>query len=99
LILVVIDHTRSGLLRVVEESQVPEFCPKCGNMVADGTERCPACGARVQPRVMDKKTGFTWADFFNYSFVALLFALAAFLIPLLVLLACYGIYLLLGPGA
>lgn len=78
---------------------MPEFCPKCGAMVADGTERCPACGARVQPRVMDKKTGFTWADFFNYSFVGILFGLAALLIPLLIILLCIGLYLVFAPGA
>jgi uncharacterized membrane protein YvbJ len=78
---------------------VPEFCPKCGNMVADGVERCPACGARMQPRVMDPKTGFTWADFLNYSFVTLLIVLAPVVIGVLVLLACYGVYLLLGPSA
>jgi uncharacterized membrane protein YvbJ len=78
---------------------MPEFCPKCGNMVADGTERCPACGARVQPRVMDKRSGFTRTDFINYSVVAILVALGALLIPLLVGFACYGLYLLLAPGS
>jgi len=67
---------------------VPEFCPKCGNLVVDGTERCPACGARVQPRVMDKATGFTWADFFNYSLVPIVFVLIALLVPLLIGLLC-----------
>jgi hypothetical protein len=57
-------------------------------MVAEGTERCPACGARVQPRMMDKKTGFTWADFFNYSWVTIFFMLAAIMVPLLIVLAC-----------
>ena len=50
-------------------------------MVADGTERCDACGARVQPRVMDKKTGFTWTDFLSFSSMGILFGLAALLIP------------------
>ncbi|MCJ7548154.1 MAG: zinc ribbon domain-containing protein [Anaerolineae bacterium] len=77
---------------------MPEFCPKCGNMVADGTERCGACGARVQPRVMDKKTGFTWPDFFSYSFVGILFGLAALLIPLLIVGLCLWIYMMIGGG-
>jgi len=57
-------------------------------MVTDGTERCDACGACVQPRVMDKKTGFTWRDFFSYSSVGILFGLAALLIPLLIVGPC-----------
>jgi hypothetical protein len=65
-------------------------------MVGDGVERCPACGARIQPRVMDERTGFTWADFFNYSWVAILFALAAALIPLLIVLACLLIFFLVA---
>jgi uncharacterized paraquat-inducible protein A len=76
---------------------MPEFCSKCGNMVADGTERCPACGSRMQPRMMDKKTGFTWADFFNYGFVSILFMLAAILIPLLIGALCLGLWWLLAP--
>jgi len=75
---------------------MPEFCPKCGNMVADGTERCGACGARIQPRVLDPKTGFTWGDLFNYSFVGILFGLAALLIPVLIIVLCLWIYIALG---
>ena len=75
---------------------MPEFCPKCGNMVADGTERCGACGARIQPRVIDEETGFTWRDLFSYSLVGILFGLAAFLVPILLLLLCLGLYFLLG---
>jgi len=71
---------------------MPDTCPKCGNLVADGVERCPACGARVQPRVMDEKTGFTWADFFNYSFVTILIAIGAILIPVLIGLLCLSLY-------
>jgi uncharacterized membrane protein YvbJ len=77
---------------------MPEFCPKCGNMVADGTERCPACGSRIQPRVMDERTGFTWADFFNYSWVAIVFALAALLIPILLGVLCVYLYVVLAPS-
>lgn len=77
---------------------MPQWCPKCGNMVADGVERCPACGARMQPRVMDKKTGFTWADWFNYSWVTIFFILVAIIVPLVIGLACFGLYLLLGPS-
>ncbi len=76
-----------------------DFCPKCGAMLPAGTARCPTCGARVQPRVMDERTGFTWNDFFSYSLVAILFAVGALLIPLLICGALYGIYLLLAPGA
>ena len=71
---------------------MPEFCSKCGNMVADGNVRCPACGARMGPRVLDEETGFTYGDFFNYSLVSILFALAAFLIPLAIGLSCIWIY-------
>lgn len=67
---------------------MPESCPKCGNMVADGTVRCPACGARIQPRVMDEKTGFTWADFFNYSLFTLLILIAAIAIPAVTAFLC-----------
>lgn len=77
---------------------MPEFCPKCGNMVADGTERCGACGARIQPRVLDKKSGFTWPDLFNYSAVGIAFGLLALLIPLLLIGLCLWIYLALGAG-
>jgi hypothetical protein len=66
-------------------------------MVADGTERCPACGARVQPRVMDKRSSFTWADFFNYSWVAIVFALVALLIPILLGVLCVYLYVILAP--
>ena len=72
---------------------MPEFCAKCGNMVGDGVERCPACGARMHPRVMDEKTGFTWADFFNYSWVTILFILAAIFVPLAIVLLCLLLYL------
>jgi len=47
---------------------------------------------------MDRRTGFTWADFRDYSLVAILFALAAFLIPILLGGLCYGLYLLLGEA-
>ena len=77
---------------------MPEFCPKCGTMVADGTERCPACGARIHPRVMDERTGFTWVDFFHYSLVPILFVLGIVAVPVVLGLVCYGLYLLLGPG-
>ncbi|MDF1514850.1 MAG: hypothetical protein P1S60_13660, partial [Anaerolineae bacterium] len=70
-----------------------EFCPKCGNMVAGGIERCPACGARMQPRVMDEQSGFTWADFFNYSGYTILFILAAILVPVGIVLLCLLLYL------
>lgn len=72
---------------------MPQFCPKCGNMVGDGIERCPACGSRMQPRMMDEKTGFTWADFFNYSFVSIFFVLIALLVPLLIGWVCVSLYL------
>ncbi len=75
---------------------MPEFCPKCGNMVADGTERCPACGKRLQPRVMDQRTGFTWADFFNYTGFTLAFLIGIVLIGVLIILGCMGIVTLLG---
>ncbi len=75
---------------------MPEFCPKCGNMVADGTERCPACGSRMRPRVMDEESGFTWVDFFNYSAVTILIILAAILIPVAIGLLCFGLYWLLA---
>ena len=67
---------------------MPEFCPKCGNMVADGVERCPACGARVQPRVMDERSGFTWTDFLNYTLFMLLFLLAAIGLPAVTAMLC-----------
>lgn len=75
-----------------------DFCPKCGAMLPAGTERCPTCGARVQPRIMDERTGFTWGDFLSYSFVGILFAVGALLIPLLICAALYGIYLLLASA-
>ena len=78
---------------------MPEFCPKCGTMVADGTERCPACGARIHSHVMDEQTGFTRADFFHYSLVAILFALGIVAVPVVLGAVCYGLYLLLGPGS
>lgn len=71
---------------------MPEFCPKCGNMVADGVERCPACGARMQPRVMDEESGFTWKDFFNYSWVTIFFILVAIFVPLGLVLLCLLLY-------
>lgn len=72
---------------------MPEFCPKCGNMVAEGVARCPACGARMQPRLLDEKTGFSWADWFNYSFVSILFILIAILVPFLLVMLCLMLYL------
>jgi hypothetical protein len=63
-------------------------------MVPAGTERCPACGARVQPRVMDEETGFTWADFYNYSLTTIIFGLIAVFVPLLIVLACVYFFLL-----
>jgi hypothetical protein len=62
-------------------------------MVADGFERCPACGSRMQPRIMDDKTGFTWKDFFNYSWVTIFFAIVAFLVPIGLVLLCLLLYL------
>jgi len=67
---------------------MPEFCPKCGNMVADGVERCPACGGRMQPRVMDERSGFTWTDFLNYTLFMLLFLLAAIGLPAVTAMLC-----------
>lgn len=72
---------------------MPEFCPKCGNMVADGVERCPACGARMQPRVMNEHSGFTWADFLNYNLFMLLFLLAVIAVPAITAMLC--LYLVL----
>lgn len=71
---------------------MPESCPKCGNLVAEGVDRCPACGARVRPRVMDEATGFTWADFFNYSFVTILLLVVGVTIPFVLCIA--ALYLL-----
>jgi hypothetical protein len=62
-------------------------------MVADGTARCPACGSRVQSRIMDEKTGFTWADFFNYSVFTLLLLIAAIAIPALTAFLCLHLVL------
>jgi hypothetical protein len=76
-----------------------DFCPKCGAMLPAGTERCASCGARVQPRIMDRRSGFTWGDFAGYSIVGILFAIAALLIPLTICAALYGIYLLLATLA
>ena len=75
-----------------------DFCPKCGTMLPAGTERCTACGARVQPRVMDARSGFTWSDFVSYSVVGILFALGALLIPFVICAVLYGIYLLLASA-
>ncbi len=72
---------------------MPQFCPKCGAMMADGFERCSACGARMQPRVMDSKTGFTWGDFFHYSAYSVGIALLALLVPLLLVLGCLLLYM------
>jgi hypothetical protein len=67
-------------------------------MLPVGTERCTACGARTKPRVMDERSGFTWGDFVSYSFVGILFALGALLIPFVVCAMLYGIYLLLASA-
>ncbi len=67
---------------------MPEFCPKCGNMVGAGIERCPECGSRIHPGVLDKNTGFTWADLFNYSWVTIMYILLAISVPLLVAVLC-----------
>jgi hypothetical protein len=72
---------------------MPQFCPKCGNMVGDGIERCPACGSRMQPRVMDERSGFTWADFFNYSFFTVLFLVLVIAIPTITALFCLHLVL------
>ncbi len=72
---------------------MPDFCPKCGAMVAEGTERCPHCGARIQPRVMDKRTGFTWADFFNYTLGTWFYVGLAIVLPVLLTLLCLLLYL------
>lgn len=61
-------------------------------MVADGVERCPACGARMQPRVLDAQTGFTWSDLFHYSLVAILFGLVAIVVPVLLVVGCVLLY-------
>lgn len=71
---------------------MPEFCTKCGNMVADGVDRCLACGARIQPRMINKEIGFSWADLFNYSFVTIGFALLAIIVPILIVLGCLLLY-------
>ncbi len=72
---------------------MPALCPKCGNGVGDGIERCPVCGARMHPRVMDEKTGFTWADFFNYTLYTLLILLGAVAIPGLIAFLCLRLIL------
>jgi uncharacterized membrane protein YvbJ len=72
-----------------------EFCPECGDQVPEGQERCPACGARLKARVMDEKTGFTWADFFNYSFGTLVILLLGVFVPLLICLVVIYLYYLL----
>lgn len=72
---------------------MPQRCPKCGNWVADGVKRCPACGARMEPRKMDERSGFTWADFLNYSFFVLLFLLVAVGIPAITAMLCLHLIL------
>ena len=72
---------------------MPEFCPKCGNMMGAGYKRCSVCGARMRPRVLDEETGFTWADLFSYSAVTILFSLAAIILPVLVVWGCLLLYL------
>ena len=75
---------------------MPEFCPKCGSMVPDGTERCPVCGARIQPRMLDKKKGFSLADWFNYSWVTIVIVLVAILVPVAIGLLCFWLYGVFG---
>lgn len=47
---------------------------------------------------MDERSGFTWGDFLGYSFVGILFAVGALLIPLLICAALYGIFRLLASA-
>ncbi len=72
---------------------MPEFCPKCGAMVPDGTERCPQCGARLRGRVMDERTGFTWDDFRTYALGTWFYVGLAIVIPVLLTLLCLLLYL------
>lgn len=72
---------------------MPQFCPKCGVMMADGLERCPACGSRMRSHVMDEETGFTWGDFFHYNVYVIGIALLALLIPLILVLGCLLLYM------
>ena len=75
---------------------MPEFCHQCGTMVADGTPRCPDCGARLQPHIMDKRTGFTWEDYFNYSCFTVAFLVGIVTVGVIFILACLYLPLLLG---
>lgn len=61
--------------------------------MGEGYARCSACGSRMQPHVIDEKTGFTWADLFSYSAVTITFGLAAILIPIALVLGCLLLYL------
>lgn len=72
---------------------MPQFCPKCGAMMADGIERCSVCGSRMQPPMMDKETGFTWRDFFSYNLYVIGIVLIAILVPLALVLGCLLLYM------
>jgi heme exporter protein D len=42
---------------------------------------------------MDKRTGFTWADFFNYTLGTWFYVGLAIVIPILLTLLCLLLYL------
>lgn len=62
-------------------------------MVADGVEKCPACGSSMKPKgVIDEATGFTWSDLFSYSLYPILIGIGVLIIGVL----CIWVIIALG---
>jgi len=57
---------------------MPDWCPKCNAMLAEGTEECPRCGARINGS--NSEEGFSKSDIAWFS----AYTIAIVLIPIIV---------------
>lgn len=70
---------------------MPVWCPKCGAMLADGTERCPRCDTKLEASgggEADLSTKEIW----NLTFYILRILLVPVLVALVIGLICYLTY-------
>jgi uncharacterized membrane protein YvbJ len=62
-----------------------EWCPKCGAMLAPGTQKCPRCGKKLRKKGGDE---YTAADIFWLTFTTLGFILIPVVIIVIVSILC-----------
>lgn len=71
---------------------MPVWCTRCGAMLADGTEKCPKCGKKLDSTSAND-ADLSTKEIWNLTFYTLRFLLLPMIIILVIGLLCYFIYI------